>query len=186
MGWSGSAATLGRKLGVARKTSVQYLKRCLRDGGAVGGWCRGGSVVCLVGLRAGQVRFPSRSLLGGTAGEGVGFQASGQQGGGPSQAGTAEPGWDSRGRRARMRRDRKSAGRRLRVSQAHAHPGGWTQVLQEGRKEGVAVEVNPLVGGQQWAREPTSTHDGGRGLHRGGEGPGGASQQQQEEPTLPF
>ena len=37
MGWSGSTATLGRKLGVARKTSVQYLKRCLRDGGAVGG-----------------------------------------------------------------------------------------------------------------------------------------------------
>ena len=143
--------------------------------GRGGGWCRGGSVVCLVGLRAGQVRFPSRSLLGGTAGEGVGFQASGQQGVGPSQAGTAEPGWDSRGRRGRMRRDRKSAGRRLRVSQAHAHPGGWTQVLQEGRKEGVAVEVNPLVGGQQWAREPTSTHEGGRGLQRGGEGPGGAS-----------
>ena len=49
-----------------------------------------------------------------------------------------------------MRRDRKSAGRRLRVSQAHAHPGGWTQVLQEGRKEGVAVEVPmPSTGPEQ-------------------------------------
>lgn len=91
MGWSGSTATLGRKLGVARKTSVQYLKRCLRDGGAVGGvggwWCRGGSVVCLVGLQAVQARFPSGSLLGGTPGEGDGFQASGQQGGGAFSGG---------------------------------------------------------------------------------------------------
>lgn len=35
------------------------------------------------------------------------------------------------------------------------------------------MEVNPLVGGQQWARELTSTHDRGRGLHWGGEEPGG-------------
>lgn len=35
------------------------------------------------------------------------------------------------------------------------------------------MEVNPLVGGQQWARELTSTHDRGRGLHWGAEEPGG-------------
>lgn len=37
------------------------------------------------------------------------------------------------------------------------------------------MEVNPLVGGQQWARELTSTHDRGRGLHWGGEEPGGGA-----------
>ena len=56
------------------------MKRCLRDGGAVGGL--GGVVVCLAGLQAGQARLPSRSLLGRTPGEGVGFEASWQQAGG--------------------------------------------------------------------------------------------------------
>lgn len=128
MGWSGSIATLGRKLGCLKEDLSPVHEEVPERWGAVGGL--GGPVVCLAGLQAGQARLPSPSLLGRRAGQGVRFQASGQQAGGPSQVGTAECGWGGwgrRGRRGRTRGERKSAEWRVRVSEAHVAPRrGWT------------------------------------------------------------
>lgn len=85
MGWSGSIATLGRKLGCLKEDLSPVHEEVPERWGAVGGL--GGPVVCLAGLQAGQARLPSPSLLGRRAGQGVRFQASGQQAGGAFSSG---------------------------------------------------------------------------------------------------